>query len=169
MNNNEKRRERRKQRRLEEIGTNHPVCLACGDTTWYQFEGHHIAARRFGKHVEYYCAHCHRELTERQKSHPLPTSQTPGPVECTGHYALGLADIFDPIAHMLEHFGYRLVDLSDSAELRSDSTKQLVIDIGRYLIVLAGFLERVGEHLKKHGTRLIDEAPQAVTATKTVP
>lgn len=169
MNDDEKKRERRKQRRLAQIGTTDPVCLMCGCAKWYLFEGHHIAGRRYDKHVEYFSKECHGELTEMQKSHPPATSKTPGTVECAGHYSLGLADIFYPISRMLEQFGHRLIKLSDGAEIRADSTKQLVREIGHYLIALAGFLARVGEHLKEHGARLINEARQAVTATKTVP
>src|ERR1035437_4451692 len=98
-------RERRKQRRLEGMGTNSPVCITCGWTEWYSFHGHQIAGRRFDKHVEYFCQRCHSGFTEEQKSLPKPTSENTGQAESAGHYCLGVALILKPTARMLEEFG----------------------------------------------------------------
>jgi hypothetical protein len=36
-------KERRKQRRLEKLGTNNPVCGICGERDWRCLEDHHVA------------------------------------------------------------------------------------------------------------------------------
>jgi hypothetical protein len=161
MDNQEKSSERRKQRRLEQIGANNPVCVMCGCTKWYTQEGHHIAGRQFDKHVEYFCANCHRELSEKQKQHPRASCKSPGTGECAGHYCLGLADIFAPVSQMVDQFGHKLVDSSATAGLNTDVAK-LMRDAGHFLIALAGILERVGMHLKEYGIDLTNEAQQAV-------
>src|SRR5258707_513652 len=111
MDRQDKNREGRKQRRLEQLRTKHPVCSACGCTDWCVFEVHHIAGRHFDAHTEPVCANCHRRLTEKQKSHPKPTSKEPGKIECAGHYCLGLSDIIAPVARMIEEFGNSLIQL----------------------------------------------------------
>jgi hypothetical protein len=69
MNKHDSDKERRRQRYLERIGTQHPVCI-CGGTEWCTFDGHHIADRLFDKHVEFFCANCHRRLSESERFQP---------------------------------------------------------------------------------------------------
>lgn len=163
MDKRERDQERRKQRRLEEVGTNRPVCIACGCTDWYTFEGHHIAGRHFDKHVEYCCANCHRRFTEAGKSRPQPSSKSPEAAECAGQYCLGLSDIFEPVARMLDDYGNKLVQLPNSRETGSDTDKSLTTEIGHFLIALAAILGRVGHRLEHYGTGLIDEAKRNAT------
>ena len=46
MTEEELRRERRKQDRLEKLGTNEPRCGTCGDDRWQTIEAHHVAGRK---------------------------------------------------------------------------------------------------------------------------
>jgi hypothetical protein len=123
MDKRDRDRERRKQRRLEEMGTNNPVCIGCGRAVWYSFHGHHIGERQFDSHAEYFCTNCHSDFTEALKSYPKTSCKTPGAVESAGHYCLGLAVIFYPIARMLEDFGCKLVQLAKGEGITADAPK----------------------------------------------
>ena len=48
MNELELKRERRKQRALERLGSNNPRCVACGFDDPLALELHHLAGRAFG-------------------------------------------------------------------------------------------------------------------------
>jgi len=130
--------------------------LPGGWTEWYGFHGHHIAGRRFDKHVEYFCQRCHSGFSEEQKSFPKPTSEKPGRTECAGNYCLGLSTIFKPVARMLEDFGHTLIQLD--GERPDQSEQSLTQKIGYFLIALAAILERIAEKLEQHGYALVEEA-----------
>jgi hypothetical protein len=164
MNKHDNDRERRKQRFLERMGTDHPVCVTCGETEWCTFEGHHIAGRQFDEHVEYFCANCHRLLSESQKYHPKATSKAAGTVECAGHYCLGQADILIPAGRMAEKFGHQLLELGHGDEISSDASRALTLDVGHFLIAFAMIFENVARQLEQYGSRLCDEAAQAAGA-----
>jgi hypothetical protein len=158
MNKHDSDKERRKQRYLERIGTEHPVCITCGGTEWCTFEGHHIAGRLFDKHVEFFCANCHRLLSESQKSHPKVISKAPETVERAGHYCLGLTDILTRAARTADKFGHQLLELGHSDEITSDASRSLTLDVGHFLIALALILENVVRRLEQYGSGLCDEA-----------
>jgi hypothetical protein len=149
--------ERRKQRLLERARTQNFVCICCGCTDWCTAEGHHIAGRLYDKHVEFFCANCHRRLTEAQKSHPHPSSRKPGPVECAGHYSLGLADVLHPTSRLATSFGHQLLE----GGLNDEATRSLTLRAGHFLIALGPILEEVAPHLEDHGRRLCDASVQA--------
>lgn len=158
VNKRDKDRERRRQRRNEAADSHNFVCVACGCTDVITAEGHHIAGRLFDNHVEYFCANCHRRLTEARNSHPKASCKAPGKVECAGHYCLGFADIFALTVRMAEDFGNRLMQLADRSEVTGDSAKSLTREAGHFLMALAHVRERVGQRLERHGHALIDEA-----------
>jgi hypothetical protein len=58
MNHDDFQRERRKQRRLEQIGTNKPLCPCCGETDWRCFETPSMPR----------CANCHIKATVDQNN-----------------------------------------------------------------------------------------------------
>jgi hypothetical protein len=157
MNKYDSAKERRRQRYLERIGTQHHVCI-CGETDWCTFEGHHIAGRLFDNHVEFFCANCHRRLSESQKTHPKPISKPPGTVESAGHYCLGLADISTCAARTADKLGHQLLELGRTDEITSDSSRSLTLEGGHFLIALAMILENVARCLEQYGSGLCDEA-----------
>jgi hypothetical protein len=158
MDSDDPSSERDRQRLYEKIGTNHTMCIASGRTDWWIFEGHHIAGRKFDGHVEYFSADIHRGFNVAQKSRPGPTCDSPGTVECAGHYDAGLADIFWPAGRFAENRGHDLVKLSESQDIKSEPAKAQIRVDGHYL---GRFLGRVGPRLEHHGGRLIDEARKA--------
>src|SRR4051794_12530737 len=97
MTPEEIKREQRKQRRLEALGTNKPICT-CGETHWACFDVHHPAGQEFDKNAKVpTCCNCHRKLTIDQKDHPAFRSEDADPLEAALHrlirMALGVADM----------------------------------------------------------------------------
>lgn len=109
MDDYEKEQERRKQKALERLGTNSPVCVLCGETDWRCLELHHIAGKPFDGALAIVCRNCHRKLSDMQKDHPPPTSAPPDPFERIGHFLLGLADLFALLVEKLREFGNDLI------------------------------------------------------------
>jgi hypothetical protein len=109
MDDYEKEQERRKQKALERLGTNNPVCVLCGETDWRCLELHHIAGKPFDGALVIVCRNWHRKLSDMQKDHPQPASTPPDPLERIGHFLLGLADLFALLVEKLHEFGQDLI------------------------------------------------------------
>jgi hypothetical protein len=109
MNDLEKNQERRKQKALERLGTNNPVCVLCGESDWRCQELHHIASKQFDAALAIVCRNCHRKLSDMQRDHPQQSSTPPDPLECIGHVLLGLADLFAILVEKLREFGKDLI------------------------------------------------------------
>src|SRR4051812_31175250 len=105
MNDLERERERRKQKALERLGTNNPVCVLCEETDWRCLELHHVAGKEFHGALATVCRNCHRKLSDMQKDHPKPIASQPDPFESLGHFLLGLADLFQLLVAKLREFG----------------------------------------------------------------
>ena len=65
-------KEKRKQRRLEALGSNNPKCGICGMANWQCLELHHVADRNRDDVMVPVCRNCHRLLSDAQKDWPLP-------------------------------------------------------------------------------------------------
>ena len=109
MNELEKRRERREQRRLERLGTDKPICL-CGETDSRCFDSHHIAGRAFDPTETPLCKNCHAKASDVQKDHPRQVSDPPHPLERIGHFLHGLADLLALAIARLREFGNELIN-----------------------------------------------------------
>jgi hypothetical protein len=101
--------ERRKQRALERLGSNNPVCVSCGEAGWSCLERHHIAGKRFDPDTAIICRNCHRKLSDRQKDHPADLGTQPDFLERLGHMLLGLADLFELLVQRFREFGHELI------------------------------------------------------------
>ena len=106
MNNRDK--EARKQKRLEALGSNHPVCVICGEGDWRCLELHHIAGQAYGDELVPVCRNCHRKLSDDQKDHPQCVGDS-SQLESIGHHLLGLADMHDLQAETLRQSGQHLI------------------------------------------------------------
>ena len=107
--------ERRKQLRLEKLGTNQPRCGTCGETDWRCMEAHHIAGRHFDDETVILCWNCHRKVSDDQKDHPPIHSDANALMESIGHFLLGLADLLEIAIARLHEFGAALIELSRHA------------------------------------------------------
>lgn len=119
MNEQELRRERRKQRVLERLGTNAPRCPFCGIDEPLVFELHHVAGRDFDKLNETLvpvCRNCHRILSDRQKDHPPASSGPPSDAERIAHFLLGLADMFELLVKRLREFAQKLFAMENQSQ-----------------------------------------------------
>lgn len=111
MNPKDLDQERRKQRRLERLGTQNPACAApgCGETDWRCLELHHIADHGCAPMTAIYCANCHRKLTDAQKDHPLHSDSADPFLELVGRFLLGLAELLKLTIDKLMAFGEALI------------------------------------------------------------
>jgi hypothetical protein len=106
--------EARRQRRLNSLNDDHPVCAGCGENDRRILERHHIAGRRFGEDTVLVCRNCHGRETYEQAGHPGPTSPDPGSLERLAHFLLGLADFFRLLADRLAEFARMLLDVESA-------------------------------------------------------
>jgi hypothetical protein len=104
-----KTKEARKQRRLAELESNHPVCVVCGEDSWECLERHHIAGQAYGNVLCNVCRNCHRKLSDQQKDHPKQITNPPSPIEAIGHFLVGLADLFMLLVARLREYGNALI------------------------------------------------------------
>lgn len=102
-------KEIRKQRRLETLGSNNPVCVVCGENDWRCLEQHHIAGQAYGDDLCNVCRNCHRKLSDDQKDHPKQAGKNPATLETIGHLLLGLADLFSLLVIKLRECGQYLI------------------------------------------------------------
>jgi hypothetical protein len=109
MDDYEKEQERRKQKALERLGTNNPICVLCGESDWRCLELHHIAGKPFDGALAIVCRNCHRKLSDMQKDHLRPATTPPDSLERIGHFLLGLADLFAMLVEKLREFGQDLI------------------------------------------------------------
>jgi hypothetical protein len=107
-----KTQETRKQKRLEKLGSNHPVCIICAENDWRCLEEHHIAGQHYDDCLSVICRNCHRKLSDDQKDHPVKILPTPTPtsVESIGHLLIGLADLFALLVEKLHEYGLHLIE-----------------------------------------------------------
>lgn len=112
MNDHEYARERRKQRRLERLGSNNPRCGMCGETDDRALELHHVAGRKHDETMVPSCSNCHRKVTDDQKDHPAFDPSADAVLANIGHFLLGLADMLRLIVEKLAEFGLTLIGRS---------------------------------------------------------
>jgi hypothetical protein len=116
MNDRERRIERAKQTRLEKLGTNDPICKACGENHWAVFESHHIAGCKYCALQVLHCKNCHAKASAMQKGHPPPGRSEPSMEETIGKLLLGLADFFELLIETLRKFGEYLIEKAGSMQ-----------------------------------------------------
>ena len=109
MREEDYRRERRKQRRLEALGTNDPACFACGVSDWRCLELHHVADHGCDDTMAIVCRNCHRALSDSQKDHPAFDPAADPLLHTLGRFLLGLADMISRIIEPLRNFAHALL------------------------------------------------------------
>ncbi len=108
-------KEIRKQKRLEILGSNHPVCVICGEDSWECLEQHHIAGQHFSDDLCTICRNCHRKLSDDQRDHPKRLENNPSSLETIGHLLIGLADFFALLVERLKEYGTHLIETAKEA------------------------------------------------------
>ena len=110
MNPNEIAKEKRKQDRLEKLGTQSPACSLCGESDDRCLEAHHIAGRAYDEETCILCRNCHRKASDDQKDHPKGNGKTVHPMDTIGRFLLGLGDLLALAALKLKEFGQYLIE-----------------------------------------------------------
>lgn len=106
----------RKQQQLRRLGTQNPLCVACGETDPAVLELHHIAGWKHSDDMAIVCRNCHRKLSDKQRDHVPPgTGQPQGAFVTIGHYLLGLANLLAMIVETLRKFGDWLIKQPSSS------------------------------------------------------
>lgn len=94
-------KEKRDQRRIQELGTRSPKCQICGETDitalrkckGSHFEEHHIAGNHVGETI-LVCRNCHAKLTDKQLDWPKEAfTDSPSPELQAVMFFLGLAGL----------------------------------------------------------------------------
>ena len=71
MDNIEYKKEKRRQGRLQRLGSNDPQCLFCSEEDDpCCLEQHHLSGKRFGELCVTVCRNHHRKLSDKQEDHP---------------------------------------------------------------------------------------------------
>ena len=108
MTDKELAREIRKQRRLEKLGTNSPICGTCGEADYRTLEKHHVAGRKHDPDTVITCRNCHRKVSDEQKDHPAIDANADAMLSAIGMFLLGLADLLELMIDKLTAFGLAL-------------------------------------------------------------
>jgi len=109
-------RERRKQKRLEKLGTNDPRCGTCGEFRWQCIEQHHPADYGRDETTVLVCRNCHRVFSDDQIDHPAFDPDADPMLASIGHFLLGLADMLRTMVAKLSEFGLALIARSHHAK-----------------------------------------------------
>lgn len=110
MTDKELAREIRKQRRLEKLGTNSPICGTCGESDCRVLERHHVSGRKYDPNTAITCRNCHRKVTDDQKGHPAIDANADAMLSAIGMFLLGLADLLELVIDKLAAFGLALIE-----------------------------------------------------------
>ena len=104
------KREQRKQRRFEALGTNEPSCCICGEDHWRCLELHHAADFGCDDTTVIACRNCHRKLSDSQQDHPKFDPNADASLHAIGRFLLGLADMNQRVLEKLPAFGRLLIE-----------------------------------------------------------
>lgn len=110
MTDKEYAREVRKQRRLEKLGSNSPLCGACGESDWRCLELHHVADFGCDDCTVIVCRNCHRRVSDDQRDHPAFDPDADPMLHAIGRFLLGLADLLRLAIERLTEFALALID-----------------------------------------------------------
>lgn len=115
MSEKELRMETRKQKALDRLGTDHPICAGCLGDDWRYMELHHLEGQAFGETLVIVCGNCHCILTDGQKDHPEPLGEPSPTDERFGRYLVNQADLSVLIAGKLKEIGEYLIERARAA------------------------------------------------------
>ena len=119
MTDKELAAERRKQKRLERLGTNEPRCGTCGEHDDRALELHHVAGRKHDDTLAPLCRNCHSKVSDDQRDHPALNANADALLASIGHFLLGLADMLRIVLAKLSEFGVALIERSTCFEGKS--------------------------------------------------
>jgi hypothetical protein len=117
MNQRNYDKERRRQQRLERLGTNEPRCVVTGEGDPVVLERHHPGGRKYTEETIILNLVYHRKAEELRKEHPEEIPSPHSELECNGRLLLGIADILSfikrvprELIELIRQVGIRLID-----------------------------------------------------------
>lgn len=113
MTDKELPREIRKQRRLEKLGSNNPICGTCGECDYRVLERHHVAGRKHDPDTVVICRNCHRKVSDDQQDHLACEPGSDQMLHAIGLFLIGLADLLELILQKLTEFGLALIERAE--------------------------------------------------------
>ena len=109
--------ERRKQARLEKLGTVSPKCSVCGNTDWRCLELHHIAGQKYNETLVILCANHHCIVTDDQKDQSAFDPKADAFLDQVGHFLVGLANMLKLVVEKLYEFGNGLIERAKATDV----------------------------------------------------
>jgi hypothetical protein len=119
MGDREYQKERRKQRRMEQLPPD-AACIICGESNPCCLQGHHLAGKAFGYDQVIVCQNHHSQLSDKQKDHPPGSAKAPTQTEREGRKLLGIADLMELLhspSELVELVGRTGLDFIERAQL----------------------------------------------------
>jgi len=107
------RREGRRQRAIERLGSKNPKCIYCDESDPIVLEKHHVAGQAYDNGTVVVCRNHHRKLSDWQKEHPDKIQDPPDKLEMIAHFLLGLADLFEFLIEKIRQFARDLLERAD--------------------------------------------------------
>lgn len=117
-------KEKRDQRRIQELGTRLPKCQLCGETDitairkakGFLLEEHHIAGNHVGETI-LVCRNCHAKLTDKQLEWPKEAfAENPSPELQAATFFMGLAELLFLLAEWCKKYALKLFEYISQAE-----------------------------------------------------
>lgn len=119
MTETEMRRETRRQKALDRLGSDNPRCRVCGQNYVGCLELHHLEGEAFGQTLVVVCRNCHRKLSDLQKDDPPQIGDPPSAVERAVHFLSGLQHLFAELGKSCEHHRDSLIPFLGNKEDKS--------------------------------------------------
>ncbi len=143
-------RERRKQRRLAQVGTKDWQCLCCGYDKWTGINVHHRAGKIKGTALHEFtwgfCGNDHDDISEAQRALPRPNTCPPSLLYQAGRFLVGRSQELARISHYIEQ--------AAGQALADKRTKNGIIN-GPYLRELARYQRADADACEALGLRLV--------------
>lgn len=121
MTDEELKRETRKLRRCEQLGTNDPHCGMCGHADWRCIELHHVADHGCDDMTVLLCRNCHRQMSDAERDQPPFDPDADVMLHTIGRFLIGLADMLKAIVEKLCAFGLQLIERASSSPASGDA------------------------------------------------
>lgn len=88
MHEHDYQHERRRQRRLEHLGSNRPRCIISGESDPAALHRHHPGGRKYTAETLILSLNHHAKAEELRHNHPPELTDPPAQLECEGRLLL---------------------------------------------------------------------------------
>jgi hypothetical protein len=114
MDERDYRHEHRRQRRLEQLGSNKPRCIISGESDPAALHRHHPGGRKYTNEMVVLSLNHHAKAEELRRDHPPEQTGPPTQLEREGRLLLGIADLLS----LVKRVPLELIELIRQVALR---------------------------------------------------